>query len=381
MQVAHEGGRRFEVDSAEYKILCDWIRSGGTDDAATAPKLARLEVSPREQVLVEPQENVQLRAVAHFADGSSKDVTPLSVYDPVDRIATVNHDGLVERQAFGETTLIVRYLDRQVAVPLAFVPARPDFAWPDPPAVNFVDQCVWENLRRLRMKPSDVCDDSTFVRRAFLDLLNVLPTAAEVRAFVEDKDVEKRRELIDRLLARPEFAQAWALKWSDLLRNEEKTLDRKGVQAFHHWIERSIAEGKPLNEFARELIAARGSTYQSPAANFYRARDPVSRSEATVQVFLGVRLQCGKCHNHPFERWTQDDYYDWAELFARVQYKIIDNDRRDRNDSHEFDGEQIVWIDGTGDVTNPRTDSAAVPRFLGQASRSATPRIKTGLRL
>ncbi len=157
------------------------------------------------------------------------------------------------------------------------------------------------------------------------------------------------------------------MKWSDLLRNEEKTLDRKGVQAFHHWIERSIAAGKPLNEFARELIAARGSTYQSPAANFYRAlRDPVSRAEATAQVFLGVRLQCAKCHNHPFERWTQDDYYDWAELFAHVQYKIIDNDRRDRNDSHEFDGEQIVWMAAKGDVTNPRTDAPAAPRLLGQ---------------
>jgi hypothetical protein len=372
MQVAHEGGRRFAADSAEFNILCQWIRSGGADDTATAPKLARLEVTPREQVLIEPQENVQLRVIAHFTDGSTRDMTSLAVYDPVDRIATVDHDGLVERQAFGETTLIVRYLDRQVAVPLAFVPARPDFAWPDPPATNFVDQRVWENLRRLRMAPSEVCNDSTFVRRAFLDLLNVLPTAAESRAFVEVNNADKRRELIDRLLARPEFAQAWALKWSDLLRNEEKTLDRKGVQAFHHWIERSIAEGKPLNQFARELIAARGSTYQSPAANFYRAlRDPVSRSEAAAQVFLGVRLQCAKCHNHPFERWTQDDYYDWAELFARVQYKIIDNDRRDRNDSHEFDGEQIVWMSATGDVTNPRTDGPAVPRFLGQPAALA----------
>ncbi len=141
------------------------------------------------------------------------------------------------------------------------------------------------------------------------------------------------------------------------------------MQAFHHWIERSIAEGKPLNEFARELIAARGSTYQSPAANFYRAlRDPVSRAEATAQVFLGVRLQCAKCHNHPFEHWTQDDYYDWAALYARVQYKILDNDRRDRNDSHEFDGEQIVWLAETGDVTNPRLDAPATPRFLGDSA-------------
>src|SRR5207302_441880 len=144
--------------------------------------------------------------------------------------------------------------------------------------------------------------------------------------------------------------------WSDLLRNEEKVLDRKGVQAFHHWIRQSIAEGKPLNEFARELMAARGSTYQVPAANYYRAlRDPLIRAETTAQVFLGIRLQCAKCHNHPFDRWTQDDYYNLAGFFARVQYRIVENNRRDRLDLHEFDGEQIVWMDRESEVTHPRT--------------------------
>ncbi|HEY4308428.1 MAG TPA: DUF1549 and DUF1553 domain-containing protein [Pirellulales bacterium] len=373
MQVAHEGGRRFSRDTAEFAILRDWIRAGATDDVSSAPQLVRLEVTPGGQVMVEPQAKLQMHVVAHFSDGSARDVTNLAVYDPAERIASVTHDGLVEHQAFGETTLIVRYLDRQVGVPLAFVPARPEFVWPAPPAANFIDELVFANLERLRVAPSDLCSDSVFVRRAFLDLLNILPTADEARTFVLDRNPAKRHDLIEQLLARPEFATAWALKWSDLLRNEEKTLDRKGVQAFHHWIERSIAEGKPLNEFARELIAARGSTYQAPQANFYRAlRDPVSRAEATAQVFLGLRLQCAKCHNHPFERWTQDDYYDWAELFARVQYKIIDNDRRDRNDSHEFDGEQIVWMDDDGDVTNPRTDAPAVPRLLGDTAPLST---------
>ena len=270
-QVAHEGGQRFTVDSPEYALLRAWVAAGAVDDADRAPRLARLEVAPAEKTLVEPDDQLQLSVVAHFADSSSRDVTRMAVYDPTDRIVTVEVAGLVRRQAFGETTVLVRYLDRQVAVSVAFVPARPDFSWTDPPAANFIDEQVWTKLRNLRMTPSDLCDDSAFIRRAWFDLLNLPPTADEARAFVADTSPDKRARLVDRLLARPEFATAWALKWSDLLRVEEKTLDRKGVQTFHHWIERSISEGMPLDQFAREVIAARGSTYQSGPANFYRA--------------------------------------------------------------------------------------------------------------
>ena len=141
-------------------------------------------------------------------------------------------------------------------------------------------------------------------------------------------EIGKRARLVDQLLERPEFADFWALKWADLLRVEAHSLDQKGVQNFHHWIRQSIAENKPLDRFVRELITARGSTYSSPAANFYRPnRDPATRSRAAAQVFLGTRLQCAECHNHPFDRWTQDDYYDWADLFARVKYKVIEKKR------------------------------------------------------
>jgi hypothetical protein len=183
---------------------------------------------------------------------------------------------------------------------------------------------------------------------------------------LNDPRPDKRSRLIDRLLERPEFADFWALKWSDVLRNEEKVLDRKGVQAFHHWIRQAIADGKPLNEFARELVAARGSTYAQPPANFYRAlRDPQERAEAVAQVFLGVRLQCARCHNHPFDRWTQNDYHGLSAFFARVQYRIVENNRRDRFDKHEFDGEQIVWQAREGEVTNPRTGETMRPLLLG----------------
>ncbi|HKQ40273.1 MAG TPA: DUF1549 and DUF1553 domain-containing protein, partial [Verrucomicrobiae bacterium] len=206
-----------------------------------------------------------------------------------------------------------------------------------------------------------------FVRRAYLDVLGILPTAEEARAFVADKAKDKRAQLIDRLLERPEFPDFWALKWADLLRNEEKVLDRKGVQLFHRWIRQSIAEDKPLDQFVRELLSARGSTYAQPAGSYLRAlRDPITRAESTAQVFLGTRLQCAKCHNHPFDHWTQTDYYDWAEVFSPVQYKVLENNRRDRLDTHEFAGEQIVWAGNEKPVINPKTTKPAQKRFLGE---------------
>jgi hypothetical protein len=221
------------------------------------------------------------------------------------------------------------------------------------------------------MRPSDLSSDAVFLRRAFLDALGVLPTPDEVRVFLEDKSSNKRARLIDQLLQRPEFADFWALKWSDVLHNEEKTLDRKGVQAFHRWIQQCVAENMPLNEFARELIAAKGSSYRQPATNFYRAlRDPQSRAEAFGEVFLGIRLQCAKCHNHPFDQWTQKDYYSLSAFFARIQYKILENNRRDRLDSHEFDGEQVVWEARQGEVEQPRTHERMPPHYLGDSARN-----------
>ncbi|HUG92121.1 MAG TPA: DUF1549 and DUF1553 domain-containing protein [Planctomycetaceae bacterium] len=370
MHVPHEGGRRFEAGSPEYEILRRWIAAGLPRDRDEAPRLARLDVTPLEQVLVEPQNETAIRALATWSDGTTTDVTRLAVCEASSQTVTVSGDGVVRREGFGETTLIVRFLDRQSAIRLAFIPERPGFTWNGPEPAGFIDEHVFAKLRRLRMNPSDLCDDSVFIRRAFLDLLGLIPTADEARQFVADSNPGKRARLVDELLERPEFAEFWALKWADLLRIEEKTLDRKGVQNFHAWIRTSIATGQPLDEFARELVAARGSTYASPASNYYRAmRDPLMRAESTAQVFLGIRLGCAKCHNHPFDRWTQDDYYGWASLFARVDYHVLENRRRDSNDKHEFDGEQIVYMPDSGEVTNPRTGAPQPPQFLGDGAR------------
>ncbi|HKS38808.1 MAG TPA: DUF1549 and DUF1553 domain-containing protein [Verrucomicrobiae bacterium] len=368
-QIAHEGGQRFRQDSDEYRILHDWIADGSRPDPPATPRLERLEVTPAETILLEPATELQLQATAFFSDGSVRDVTKVAVYEAANELAQVSHDGLARRERDGETTILVRYLHTQKPVRLAFVPARPGFLWQDPKPNNYVDEHIFAKLRTLRINPSGPCSDGEFVRRASLDLLGILPTAAEARAFVADGRRDKRARLIDRLLERPEFADFWALKWADLLRAEERLLDRKGIETFYRWIRQGLATNRPLDRFVHELITARGSTYQNPAANFYRAiRDPVARAEAVSQVFLGTRLNCAQCHNHPFDRWTQDDYYDWSGLFARVNYKVLENRRRDDNDSHEFKGEQIVFVANKGDVKNPRTGRPANARFLGKPS-------------
>ena len=365
-QIAHEGGQRFKRESAEYAILRSWIAAGTPNDVAEASRLTNLRVTPAEQILLAPTNNLELQVTATFSDGSERDARELAVYESANNLATISHDGLVTMPRAGESTILVRFLDKQVAAQVALVGERKGWKWSDVPEANYVDKLVFQKLRRLKIDPSDVCSDEVFLRRAFVDLLGVLPTASEARSFVAERHTQKRERLVRRLLDRPEFADFWALKWSDLLRNEERALDRKGSQAFHHWVRESIANNKPLDQFARDILSARGSSYENPAANFYRVnRETAPRAEAIAQLFLGTRLQCAQCHNHPFDRWTQDDYFNWARVFSQVQYKVLENRRLDNNDQHEFKGEQVVYVSSRGDVKNPRTGNPARPRFLG----------------
>ena len=366
-QLAHEGGQRFKTDSWEFDTLLKWIDQGASNDLATAPKLERLEVAPTEATLLAPTNEVQISASAFFSGGKKRDVTSVAVYESANPGVKISATGLVRSEQPGETTVLVRFLGKQVPVRLAFVPERPNFAWANPRPNNYIDYAIFAKLEKLRMNPSELCTDEEFVRRSHLDLLGMVPSAPSARAFVLDQSPTKRARLIDELLERPEFADFWALKFCDLLRAEERILDRKGLESFHQWVRQGIAEHKPLDQFAREIIAARGSTYKNPAGNFYRAaRTPMERAEGVAQLFLGTRVQCAQCHNHPFDRWTQDDYYDWQRVFARVGYKVLENRRKDINDSHEFKGEQIIYLASSGEVKNPRTGSAAKPRFLGE---------------
>ena len=344
--LAHEGGKRFDSKSWEYQILRDWIAQGAKRSLPGEPVLEKLEVTPREQILVEPEATVQLQATAVFSDGSRRDVTKIAVYEPAQiGLVKVGKEGRVEKLQEGEPTIVVRYLNKQQPVRLAFVAARPDFAWVPTRQNNVIDRHVFAKLKALRMTPSDLCTDEVFARRAYLDLCGALPTMAEARAFVSDRSPDKRARLVDALMARLAFADFWAIKWADALRVESRTMDITGMTAFHGWIRDAIARNMPVDRFAHAVLAAQGSTYKVPETNFYRAmREPNARAEGIARVFLGTRLQCAQCHNHPFDRWTQDDYFQWSAVFARVDYKIVDNKVEDKNDKHRFKGEQIVQL-------------------------------------
>ncbi|OWK43219.1 DUF1549 and DUF1553 domain-containing protein [Fimbriiglobus ruber] len=372
-QVSHEGGVRFGPSGTEYAILRDWIAGGCRPDPVGTPRLVSLVVSPPSRVLIEPEDRVKLTATARYSDGSVRDVTGLVAFETNNiGVAKVLPTGEVIREQVGELVVLVRYLDLQVPVRLAFLPNRPVPDLASEPVHNEIDRLVYAQLGQLRLKPSALATDAVFLRRAYLDACGITPTAAEARRFLADIAPDKRVRLIDDLLARPEFASYWAQKWSDLLRNEEKSLDHKGVQVFHRWIKGWLAEDKPLTEFAREILAARGSTYVNPAANFYRAvRDPYQRAESVAQVFLGLRVSCAKCHNHPFDRWTQDDYHRFVALFGRIDYRVLENGRRDKFDKHEFVGEQLVLATHDGELAHPRGGDA-VPKFLGTTTGSLT---------
>jgi len=367
-QIAHEGGKKLDPKTWEYQVLRNWIAAGLPRDDGTAPKVTKLTVTPTELVLDEPQDKVQITVQATFADGTQRDITDRAIYEPLQNgLVDVSKSGLVKRLQFGEPGVLVRYLNQSVPVRLTFVKANPAFVWSKPRRDNYIDAHIFTKLKTLRMNPSAVCSDEVFMRRAWLDLCGLIPPADEARAFEAETHRDKRARLIDRLMVLPEFADYWTLKWSDVLKVESRTLDKTGVQAFHDWIRDGITRNRPINEMVRAMLASRGSTYHEPETNFYRAnRTPELRATTAAQVFLGTRLQCAQCHNHPFDRWTQDDYYNWSAVFAQVDYKIIgDIKPRDKNDKHEFNGEQVVFLNAKLNIENPRTGDKAKARFLG----------------
>lgn len=364
-QLAHQGGRRLSPGGKLYDQVIAWIRAGvpaPTSDVS----VTSLIVSPEEAIRFSPTQEVQLSVKANFSDGTRRDITDVAVYEASNLKVSVTDSGTVMRNESGETTVIVRYLDQSIPVRIAFLDAVPNYQWNARPPRNYVDDFVFAKLRKYRSNPALRCTDRVFLRRVYLDLLGILPTADEARSFLDCDKPAKRERLVDTLLSRPEFADHWALKWADLLRVEEKVLDRRGVEVFHGWIRDNIAAGRPLNQFVADMLTARGSTYENPPTNYFRAlREINARGEAAARVFLGTRLQCAQCHNHPFDRWTQDDYYAWSALFSRIDYEIPDLKRLDKLDKNQFVGEQFVRVKADVEVTNPTTGEVMQPRFLG----------------
>lgn len=367
--IAHEGGKRFDTNSWEYRTLHDWIAQGATRHQKDTPTLTSLDVSPIQQILIASAKSVQLSVIAKFSDGTQQDVASQAVYEPAQiGLVKISPSGHVTSLQPGEATIIVRFLKQQQAVTLTFVPENPTFAWQPTQQKNFIDRHIFAKLKSLRMNPSPLADDQTYQRRAHLDLLGIPPTAAEARSFASDKSPDKRERLIEKLLARSEFTDFWTLKWADALRVESRTMDKTGMTKFHAWIRDAIATNRPVNQFARDILAAQGSTYNVPQANFYRAmRDPNARAEGIARIFLGTRLQCAQCHNHPFDRWTQDDYFNWSAVFSRIDYQLLDQKSVDKNDKHFFNGDQIVQINLKAKLENPRTGNPAQAKLLGAA--------------
>jgi hypothetical protein len=363
-QVPHEGGIRFAADSSDAKMLRSWVAAGARDDVALAPRLLSIRVDPARRIVAAPARAEKLHVVAEFDDGSTRDVTRQACFDLSEpTLAEVSREGIVHVRRPCELTVAVRYLRGRGASRLSFVPERPGFVWNAPPELNQVDEHVFRKLRSLKINPSSTAPDSVFVRRAFLDAIGRLPTPEETRAFLADRDPSKRARLIERLVERPEFADFWALKWADLLRNEEKTMGPKGVWVFERWLRDQIAAGTPLDEMVRRIVAARGSTWTNPPSSFYRTnRDPTTAAETVAQVFLGVRLQCARCHNHPFDDWTQDDYYGLAACFSNVKRKQMSNLRKDKLDKHEINGDEFVFVSGPAGMVQPRTRERLMPR-------------------
>jgi len=352
MEVAHGGGQKLRKTDPAHQLLVDWITQGCQLDPADAAKCVKLEIFPRQRALYAPNWSQQMLALAHFSDGTVRDVTPLVIYSSSDEsVAKVDEAGVVTAQDKGEAAILFRYLDKMESARLTFLKPDASFQWPAPPANNYIDELVDRKLQLLQLAPSPLATDDEFCRRVHLDVLGVLPTPEESAAFVADASADKRSKLIDRLLERPEYASFWALKWGDLLRLNNKQLTAAGVPKFHRWLVSTLRDNMPYDQFVRELITSTGSTFANPPANYFRAAaDTNDCTETTAQVFLGIRIQCAKCHNHPFERWTQDNYYGIGAFFNRVSRKATPKG-----------DEVVVFVSRSGEVTQPRTGKQMKP--------------------
>jgi hypothetical protein len=388
--VPHLGGVRFTTTSDEYRLLARWIAEGARSDVEQAPQVTELRVFPAERVLYGGPARKglaqQLRVAAVYTDGVTRDVTGLASFESSDDTVTIASDGLVEAPAGGEAGINVRYGGRMATSRLTFVPERPPFKFAAFPERNLIDKHVLAKLRTVRIQPSAVCDDSTFLRRAFIDTLGFPPTPEEAREFLAECDAERsggrtpgpainaRTRLIERLVQRPEFGDFWVVKWADLLRAEERSLDPEGMQAFYGWLRESFRGNKPLDQFVRELLTSTGSTYDSPATGFYRrTRSPDLLAENTAQLFLGVRMACAKCHNHPYDQWKQSDYHALAAYFARVGRETKHKPRRQRFDAEEINGDEYVVLRQTGEWMNPATNAPMAPMMLGDPKSVPAP--------
>jgi len=364
-RVGHQGGKRLDPQGQPYRDLRAWVANGAADDGGRAPRLLGIEMQPATAVLSGSGRSLPLLVRARYADGSDRDVTALALWSTSNEAAaSVDGSGHVASRDPGEAYLLARYGGFARVSQVLVHGDRESFEWPGVEPANFVDEFVFGKLRRAHVGPAPVCSDAVFLRRVHLDLLGVLPTREETEAFLDDHSAGKREALVERLLLRPEFADMQAMTWADVLQVDAATMEGKGAALMTRYLRVAFAEHRPFDAVVRELLTAEGSSFSAPAVNFYLAAEqPNLVAEQVAQVFLGVRLQCAQCHNHPFENWTMDDYYGFAAFFGQLGRKRA-----------EDQSEWVVWDRRNGDVRHKLDNRIVAPKLLG----GETPKIPPG---
>ncbi len=355
-EVKHGGGKVLRKGSDEYNALAAWIRAGARMSSTDERRIVSLRLQPSSAVLAGKDARRRLLVTALYSDGTERDVTRQMKFQSNDEsIAAVSSDGTVTAARAGETAIVVRAPGLAVAARFGVVLERREVAPVTP--FNFIDDHVFAKLRSLQIPPSGVCDDASFLRRAYLDIIGVIPAADEVRRFLDDQSQDKRARLVDALLERPEYADFWALYWGDHLNNTKQLLYNKGPYVFTRWLHDAFRRNLRYDEFARELLTSSGPMFDSAAANFYPLmKKELDLAAITSQLFLGVSIECARCHNHPLEKWKQDDFNGMAAFFSQVRYK---------NGTGPRNNERTLYVDFERHFQNPDTKRGYWPKPLG----------------
>jgi len=361
--VQHTGGKRFESSSELYQTLHGWIEAGApNDDVSKLPKVVGVDLYPKLAVLDGKGSTQQLTVRARYSDGTDRDVTSLAVFlSNNDVSAPVSVDGLVKAGDRGEAFVMARFETHTVGSQFIVLPRGLNFTFPDEPEANYIDKLVNAKLKKLRIAPSGQCDDATFVRRSSIDIVGLPPSYEEFNRFMASTDPKKRSKWIDELLERKEFSEIWVSKWAELLQvrtDPTRNVSQKAMFLYYNWLVEKLSQNMPMDQMVQELLSASGGTFKNPATNFYQiTNETLPLTENIAQIFMGTRIQCAQCHNHPFDRWTQNDYYGFAAFFSQIGRKGGEDYR-----------ETIVFNSGGGEVNHPVGGRVMAPKFLGGAT-------------
>ncbi len=354
--VPHSGGKKVEPGSKHYQTLLKWLENGAMADSGTPPTVTRVDLYPKQLVLEGEGSQQRLTTVAHYSDGTTRDVNDLATFTTNnEQSAAIGPAGLVTSGSRGEAFVMARFDTHTVGSQVLSLPAGIRYT-PATVQGNYIDSLIGKKLEKLRLHPSALCSDDEFLRRVTVDIVGLLPTEEEYANFKQDPSLGKRSKKIDELLERKEFSEIWAMKWAELLMiKSTNTVSYKAAFLYNSWLTNQIAANVPLNQIVQKLLASNGGVFKEPTTNFYQIEtDTLKTSENVAQVFMGIRTQCAQCHNHPFDRWTMDDYYGFAAFFAQIGRKTGEDYR-----------ETIIFDRKGGDVKHPVTGANTPPKFLG----------------